>query len=341
MSGTTDLAKEPVARLKEGQDKFFGHLIKQNERAEFWRTLFNFALVSTGGVVAGMGKLSGVAEPHATWMTGVGLVMVAVGTIFVGIFDFRRSKLTTQAKEALGTAAEFLDEKNALEIKLANVETLDRRRRFLLIAIQQMHEAIERMPHGTPLFTVIEAMLDAGSSDLEGAIGFEAGEKWAFSIFQRVPDPDGGSFEVMMRKAVLFNDRRREKSYERGRPATNPRCWKKKEGFTGVAWQRDDEVIESDVRIDEVAKQYPVPKSKQLSGDEDRYVSVAVIPIKVGSSNDMWGCVTATSDIADRWRRAVTDPREHNVMAVRQLAQLIAMQVALRDGVPEPGFKKA
>jgi len=123
VSGTTDLAKEPVARLKEGQGKFFGHLIKQNERAEFWRTLFNFALVSTGGVVAGMGKLSGVAEPHATWMTGVGLVMVAVGTIFVGIFDFRRSKLTTQAKEALGTAAEFLDEKNALETKLANVET--------------------------------------------------------------------------------------------------------------------------------------------------------------------------------------------------------------------------
>lgn len=341
MSGIKQIVLKPAAALKEGQDRFFGHLIAENERAEKWRTWANLSLVVLGGFIAGAGKLSGMPDPHASWLTGIGLGMVTLGGTFVTLFDRKRAKLTAEAKEALDLAAAFMSEKEEFEQKLSNVEVLDRRRRFLLIAIQQMHEAIERMPHETPLVTVIEAMLDAGSSDLEGAIGFEAGEKWAFSIFQRVPDPDGGKFEVMQRIAVSFNDRQREKAREADKPEMQTRHWKKKQGFTGVCWQNDDEVIEADLRDPLVAKRYPIDKDKQKPGDEDRYVSVAVIPIKVGSTNEMWGCVTATSNVPDRWRRAVNDPREHNVMVVRQLAQLIAMQVALRDGVTSRGFKKA
>lgn len=340
MSGITDLVMKPASALKEGQDRFFGHLITANERAEKWRTTFNLILVVGGSLLAGLGKLSGMTDPHATWMSGVGLAMVAIGTLFVTLFDLKRSKLTSEAKQALELASTYLTDRDELHRKFENVEILDKRRRFLLLAIQQMHEAVERMPHETLLVTVIEAMLDAGSSDLEGAIGFEAGEKWAFSIFQRQADPDGGKFEVMRRIVVSFNDRQREKASEDSKPEMLPRYWKKKEGFTGVCWQHDDEIIEADLRSPGVAEQYPVPTTKHKAGDEDRYVSVAVIPIKVGSSNDMWGCVTATSNIPDRWRRATSDPREQNVMVVRQLAQLIAMQVALRDGVTNGGFKK-
>lgn len=339
MNSITNFVSVPAKALFEGQDRFFGHLITANERAEKWRMVVNLTLVVGGGFLAGLSKLSGIVDPHATWMFGVGLAMIAVGTIFVGLFDFNRSKLTTEAKAALALASDFMAGKEQLQSKVDNVELLDRRRRFLLQAIKQMHEAVERMPHETPLITVIEAMLDAGSSDLEGAIGFEAGEKWAFSIFQRQADPDGGKFEVMHRIVVSFNDRQREKAREFDKPDMQTRDWKKKEGFTGVCWQHDDEIIEDDLRVAGVAEQYLVPKAKQKPGDEERYVSVAVIPIKVGSRNEMWGCVTATSNMADRWRRAVSDPREQNVMVVRQLAQLIAMQVALRDGVSNPDFK--
>jgi hypothetical protein len=340
VSGITDFVMEPANALKEGQDRFFGHLITANERAEKWRTTFNLILVVGGGLFAGLGKLSGIPDPHGTWMSGVGLAMVAFGTLFVTLFDLKRSKLTSEAKQALELASTYLTDRDELHRKFEKVEILDKRRRFLLLANQQMHEAVERMPHETHLVTVVEAMLDAGSSDLEGAIGFEAGEKWAFSIFQRQCDPDGSKLEVMRRIVVSFNDRQREKAREDSKPEMLPRDWKKKEGFTGVCWQHDDEVIEADLRSLGVAEQYPIPTAKQKVGDEDRYVSVAVIPIKVGSSNDMWGCVTATSNIPNRWRRATSDPREHNVMVVRQLAQLIAMQVALRDGVTNGGFKK-
>ena len=327
MSGVTDLVLKPASALREGQDKFFGHLITQNERAELWRTICNLSLVTGGGILAGMGKLSGIADPGATWLTGVGLMLVAIGTVFVTWFDFRRSKLTTQAKDALVTASEFLAERDELQRQMESVEALDKRRRFLLSAIQQMHEAVEQMPHKTPLVSVIEAMLDAGSSDLSGAIGFEAGEKWALAIFQRVPDAADAKNGVLRRIVVHSSDRQRE-----NKPGSAPRDWLKKEGFAGACWQHDDDVIEADLRVPEVAQQYIVPLPKQKDGDKDRYVSVAVIPIKVGSGDEMWGCVTATSNIVGRWRRAVNDPREQNVMVVRQLTQIVAMQVALRDG---------
>ena len=332
MSGVTDLVALPAQLLKAGQDKFFGHLVIENERLEIWRTVANLTLVVSGSILAGMGKLSGIADPHASWMAGVGLAMVAVGSIFIGVFDFRRSRLTTQAKDALAVAGQFVAERDEFQRQLETVEALDKRRRFLLIAVQQMHEAVERMPHGTPLVTVIETMLDAGSADLAGAIGFDAGEKWALAIFQRVKDPDGGKTEVLSRIVVHSADRQRE-----NKPGNSPRNWKKKEGFAGACWQHDDEVIEADMRVPEVAAQYFASKNNQKPGDEERYVSVAVIPIKVGSGDGMWGCVTATSNIAGRWRRAVNDPREQNVMVVRQFAQIVAMQVALRDGATASG----
>jgi hypothetical protein len=170
-------------------------------------------------------------------------------------------------------------------------------------------------------------MLDAGSNDLIGACGFEAGEKWTFSIFQRQKESKKqNSHWVMRRIAVTWADRAGEKDVE-------PRYWKKKEGFTGSSWQSDKEVVEADLREPDVASDYQVPAAKQRESDAEKYVSVAVIPIRIGADDEMWGSVTATSDRSNRWRRGSTDPREQNVMVVRLISQLVAMQVALRNGI--------
>ena len=66
MNGVTDLVTKSAQALIAGQDKFFGHLIKENERAEKWRTAANLTLVAGGGALAGMGKLSGIEDPHAS-----------------------------------------------------------------------------------------------------------------------------------------------------------------------------------------------------------------------------------------------------------------------------------
>lgn len=316
----------PIERLRATQAKLIDNVIVRYEDGEWWRFAINLVLVVGGGLLAAIAKLGFVSATATPWLTGIGLVMVFVGGALVAIFDRRRTKLTTSARDALDLAQAFLDQQATLEARIQAAELLDTRRRYLLQAQQVMQEAVERIPQGTDIKTVVEAMLDAGSADLEGAIGFDAGEKWTFSVFRREPLEEGGTAEVMRRIAFSWADRSSEKRIGRE--------WRKKEGFTGVSWQRDDEVIEADVTLPEIADQYPVPTAQRRDGDDKRYVSVAVIPIRVGSGDEMWGSVTATSDQAGRWRRVASDPREQNVQAVRVLAQLIAMQVALRRSVP-------
>jgi hypothetical protein len=312
--------------LKEQRERLFNAVVQRYEDGEWWRLVVNLFFVGGGGLLAGLGKLEVIGEPHASWLLGVGLTMVLVGGGLSAWFDFRRKELTKHAKESIDLAQTFLDEKERLKRQIESAHRLDERRRYLIQAIQQMQEAVERMPIEQPLETVVGAMLDAGSSDLEGACGFGAGEKWAFSIFRREQLTSRSNKEVMRRFALSWADRRGEKASSKARE------WKKKEGFTGVAWQNDAEVIESDATDPRVAALYPVPSTKQKPDDRDRYVSVAVIPIKVGSNDEMWGAVTATSNVKDRFSRDSTDPAEHNVSVVRMVSQLIAMQVALRNG---------
>lgn len=312
-----------VQKLRTSQKQLFDQVIARYEDGEWWRFALNLVLVVGGGLLAAISKLGWAPDSANPWLNGIGLVMIFLGGTLVAIFDRRRTKLTSSARDALDLAQEFLDHQQGLEDRIAAADRLDSRRRYLLQAQQLMQEAVERVPLGTDIVTVIEAMLDAGTNDLEGAIGFEPGEKWTFSIFRResIKVPES---EVMRRIAVAWADRSMGK--------LEGREWKKKEGFTGVSWQRDDEVIEADVTLPVIAAQYPVPDAKQKESDPARYVSIAVIPIRVGSHDEMWGSVTATSDQPGRWRRVASDPREQNVQAVRVLAQLISMQVALRSG---------
>lgn len=310
-------------KLRTQQRDLTDQIITRYEDGELWRFTINLALVVGGALLAALGKLGLISEAVDTGLQIVGLVMAFIGGVLVAIFDRKRTKLTSSARDSLDLAQEFLDEKAGLESQIAAAAELDRRRRYLLQAHQSMQEAVERVPQGTSIITVIETMLDAGANDLEGAIGFDPGEKWAFSIFQRVPSREGSKTEVMRRVAVAWADRSMERN--------GARDWKKKEGFTGVAWQRDDDVIEDDATKPEIAEQYPVPGAKVKPDDAKRYVSVAAIPIRVGPQDEMWGVVTATSDKAGRWRRVSTDPAEQNVQSVRVLSQLIAMQVVLRN----------
>lgn len=314
-----------VDGLRKIQKDFFDAVIKRYEDGEWWRFAINLALVVGGGVIASIGRLGGLPEPHQTWITAIGLIMVFAGGVLVAVFDRRRTELTATARAAIEASQQFLDQRRAMEERIGAAEALDGRRRYLLQAQQVMLEAVERMPLETDIITVIDSMLDAGSNDLAGAIGFESGEKWTFSIFRRETDKPGSPSEVMRRVAFAWADRSMEK--QKGRE------WRKKEGFTGVSWQRDDEVIEVDVTLPGVTEHYPIPTSKQKLDDSQRYISAAVIPIRVGRKDEMWGSVTATSDRSGRWQRAPSNPREQNVLAVRLLAQLIAMQVALRQSV--------
>jgi hypothetical protein len=309
-------------KLRAQQDGLWNAVIKRYEDGETWRYAVNLFLVGGGGALGVASKLPGVGETAAAWLGGIGLVMVFIGAGLVAWFERKRADLTRNAKDSLALAQKLLDDKPVFEARIAAADALDRKRLVLLNAIRTMQETAERMPLAAALPAVIAAMLDAGKNGMEGAIGFDAGEQWNFSIFQRVQEGTGQ--QVMRRIAMACAD---------GPPEIAAgRDWNVNEGYTGAAWGRNAEEIEPDVRAESVRGRYQGPPDKQKAGDAERYVSIAVIPIRVRGAAEMWGTVTATSNQPGRWTRVASNPSEQNVIAVRMLAQMIAMQVALREG---------
>jgi hypothetical protein len=325
--------------LVAAEDAVWNRAVTSLRSSRHWQQWIKAVLILGGATASTIGG----AMDGSLWPTsGNGVVTLKGLLVFAGgisaflggvLLLFAEDdvpQLLLDARRLTADARRFLTERDALSSAARQMEQFDKQRLFLLKAIELMLEAAERMPQGTDIVLVIDTMLDAGTNELEGAIGFQPGEKWAFSIFRAVSSTGAGEPDVMKRIAAAWADRSAQK--------VDGREWGRREGFTGVAWQRDEDVIESDATIPEIAAQYPIPRSKVRDTDRQRYVSVAVIPIRVGNDDAMWGTVTATSDRAGRWTRRARDPGEQGVMAVRMLAQLIASQVAHRQNFAARGI---
>lgn len=183
--------------LRAQEENLWNAVIKRYEDGETWRYSVNLFLVGSGGALGVGSKLPFVGPSVAGWLGGIGLVMVLCGAGLVGWFERKRSDLTRNAKDSLILAQKLLDKEQHYEARIAAADALDRKRLFLLNAIRAMQEAAERVPRDADLSTVLGAMLDAGKNGLEGAIGFDAGEQWNFSIFQVVTPAQG---DAVMRR---------------------------------------------------------------------------------------------------------------------------------------------
>ncbi|MXP10763.1 GAF domain-containing protein [Pseudoblastomonas halimionae] len=246
-------------------------------------------------------------------------LLVILGGGAAGLGGLLLLFLEWDTPELLSSAKSYVEQVKVYLAERDELLRLDEKRRALLDMQTDIYEACETLPKSTPVERVVKAILDIGSVNINAAIGFEAGEVWAFSIFRKTGK---GRAQKMERIAVHWADREGE-----GREA---RDWKKKEGFTGWAWHDATDVIVDDARNAEHGGKYDASDDKRHDSDKDRYVSAAAIPILIGKSNVVWGVVTATSNASGRFKRNPSDIKSQNVDTVRVLARLIATQVALR-----------
>lgn len=247
-------------------------------------------------------------------------ILVILGGGAAGIGGFLLLFVEWDTPELLSYAKSYVEQVRLYLGERDELLRLDDKRRALLEMQSDIYEACEAMPLNRPLSEVLEKILAVGSVNINAAIGFDSGEAWAFSIFQKTGNGRG---QKMTRVAVHWADREGE--------GHSPREWKKKEGFTGWAWHDAQDIIVDDVRLSEHSGKYAAPADKRLDNDMRRYISAAAIPILIGTSDKVWGVVTATSNSAGRFRRNPHDVRAQNVDTVRVLARLIATQVALRQ----------
>ena len=95
---------EGLAHLRATQKALFDNVIKRYDSGEAWRLALNLIFVVGGGLFVAVSKLPALSDVTASWLNGIGLVMVFVGGVLVALFDRKRTKLTTSARDAIDLA---------------------------------------------------------------------------------------------------------------------------------------------------------------------------------------------------------------------------------------------
>ena len=271
-------------------------------------------------IVAGIG--AALAALARAFPGDLGLVLVCVGAalalvggVFVARFDFRKLELTAFLNEAESIAEAAIEEGQNLEARQLAAEALDARRLALLDANKVMREVLEQallLKEADPIGT-IDLMVETSLPHLLVAVGCDQDESWALSVFQ----VQGDELVRIVAKRALRADEQKES-----------RRWKRNQGFVGAAWAREDAVIVTDGQDDAIADELKVPADLQRPYDNERYRSMAAVPVRLGDPVEIWGVVALSSDRAGRFKRVPNDRQEQAVETVRLVAQMTALMAA-------------
>lgn len=310
--------------LRHHRDALLTRSLSWVRRARRFQKGINLFCVLGGGLLATIsggaeGPMLASAGDGVLTMKGVGViagaVLIFIGSMLLFFLQDEAPALLEQAAALEAEAQGYLDERDGYRARIADAEALDQRRLAMIDAGRAMLEACENalLVCDLSLADAIDMTLRAGQRMLINAIDFDREEYWAISIFQVEGDE-------LQRVVAIRPDPLQERAAGR--------TWKRGEGFAGMAWLRNTEVIIADCNVPEVATAYVVPEDKKMSTDPERYRSMAVIPIRVGPADEFWGAVAVSSDRVGRFRPDPGNERVKNVDTARLIARTVELMVA-------------
>lgn len=300
--------------MREGLAKSFQTQVR---RAEAIFKGIQLILILLGGALATVGGLIDT-PPESSWdyMGAIGVagaLMALAGGLILRFAEKGVPEQLNDARQAVDAAQRFLSERERLASEISEMRQLDGKRRNLIAAHVVMRQVVEQaIVEPSSCERSMKNLLDLAQRPMVAAMNFQADERYTISIYRKKWDLAGE--EVLERVLVRRADRAAERS--------EGRTWKRGEGFTGTAWQRDKDILVSDVTDDVVEAAFHVPEDKQRDDDGVFYKSIAVFPLRVGGENEIWGVLTVTSDRVGRFTNQADD---QNVEAARALAGMLAL----------------
>jgi hypothetical protein len=308
----------------------------RNKENHIWDKMLNWVTAShklqlaikVGPIILGSlaaaigGSMDGDLHDKALTLKGllviVGTFSSAMGGMVLLLADREIPDLVNNIRNDLSDFSSFLDIYD-------NMLTKEQWRVDCEAASMVMMNAVENtlINSDIPVEDNIQSVLEVCHPSLLSAFNIYE-DDWTISVFRH----DEKSF-AMIRVAQCWCDD--------GSSDRDKRQWVKNQGFTGQAWADRRILAESDAQSERARQRYSRPPEKSFGvgnsqgvrPDDDKFRSVACVPIRLGVTEGPWGMLTVTSDVVGRFDYPSTGTRgSENIPLLKLTAAFFALVAA-------------
>lgn len=279
-------------------------------------------LIILGALLAGIGQTIPTPSEGVAWnmvLGFTGVLLVFAGGAWSLIAEQNAPAALELARQALDRARETSSILRESELETTELRNYSIWLASLYTTSGALREAVENLVATKSVSADdLQRVLDTVARPLHGLLGFSGGEYWTIAIFKF------GGFEETTDELICVAHQRSDRTDE----AAEHRRWKIGEGIAGHAYQTGRETIVPDATDPKHSGWLHVPDGKRKEADEQRYVSMAAIPVRVANAATLWGVVVATSDQQNRFSVDMSGVGEPEVEPLRLLASMVALAVA-------------
>jgi hypothetical protein len=304
-----------ISELMDSVGQLFASRAKNHASASFWAKI---AVVFLSAGVAGT-QFWSAAGSAAPWSTAniVG-ISLAVGagliTLYLSAFEKDSAEVIEDARKALVLAQDSENNYRAALRALDGYDLDQTRANELYNAIARMRDIVEAYLASPqiPLEGALQELIETARRPLTIALGFQLAEHYTICIY--VAEKDDSMHGMVLR--CVAHARTIDCSLD------NARKWPLGVGVAGAALARGTDVIVPNLKAIELGSLYTEAQAK--ADDDDRYQSVAAVPVLLAKGDNPWGVVVGTSD---RPGHFVSGAGISTVEAIRALAGMVALIV--------------
>jgi hypothetical protein len=253
----------------------------------------------------------------------VASVVVLVGALFVLMTEEDASEELSAARKATEEARAANE---AMEFFAAYEDTLDRTL-ALYQSISEMRRIIERaVVEKQALIPTLTAMMEVTERSLPIALGFKQSNQWTVCVYRAQHNVASGRDEL---RCVAHSRAIRCGLGE-------ARSWPEGVGASGIAYSHRREIIIPNMGAPGLAAVFDLGEYAK-SYDQDRYRSLAAIPVRVDNQEKPWGIVIATNDQYDHFTSDEESGPAETTEPVKALAGMVALAVVVCAQEPASG----
>ena len=254
--------------------------------------------------------------------------IIASGIVALG--GFALLILEQDAASELSTAGRFFDFTRQLVDEKrdhqAQLELLNRdieRFAALNTAVNALREFVEQAAaaKNANLQAIVGAALKSARPHLLKALDFRIGDSWTICVYKAEPAADVG------KAALRLFAHEREIDCEK----KQARLWTEGEGNVGQVYAKRKALIIADMLAAEMKKACGPWYNNTRLKDDERYRSLATVPILIGRSSTAWGVVVGTTSKPGHFNENPNlGLKTHE--PILELAAMIALAAAVCNG---------